>query len=184
MSYHESSHSSGSPYDSDMGAEDFVMKHCKFAEESLKSSAAQLPSQKSKVHKNEIISLNQGRNRNNSKMDQHEEQKTPSNHTDEQMEDYDSHSDHESAEVGSGSDHTLDYFASQADDELNSSDDDGENGEKRLGRQHNSLKELMAVEFAKAHKLKIEEDMKVIHERHVKLMREMDLNYKMIEQET
>lgn len=42
----------------------------------------------------------------------------------------------------------------------------------------------MAVEFAKAHKLKIEEDMKVIHERHVKLMREMDLNYKMIEQET
>lgn len=50
--------------------------------------------------------------------------------------------------------------------------------------QHNSLKELMAVEFAKAHKLKIEEDMKVIHERHVKLMREMDLNYKMIEQET
>ena len=48
----------------------------------------------------------------------------------------------------------------------------------------NSLKELVAVEFAKALKLKIEEDMKNIHERHVKLMREMDQNYKMIEQET
>lgn len=88
---------------------------------------------------------------------------------------------HESAEdvLDDGSD-SLDNFANQADDEFDSSDDDGEN---RLGKV-NSLKELMAVEFAKAHKLKIEEDMKVIHERHVKLMREMDLNYKMIEQET
>jgi hypothetical protein len=88
---------------------------------------------------------------------------------------------HESAEdvLEDGSD-SLDNFANQADDEFDSSDDDGEN---RLGKV-NSLKELMAVEFAKAHKLKIEEDMKVIHERHVKLMREMDLNYKMIEQET
>jgi len=85
---------------------------------------------------------------------------------------------HESAEdvLDDGSD-SLDNFANQADDEFDSSDDDGEN---RLGKV-NSLKELMAVEFAKAHKLKIEEDMKVIHERHVKLMREMDLNYKMIE---
>lgn len=37
MSYH-SSQSSGSPYDSDLGAEDFVMKHCKFADESFKLS--------------------------------------------------------------------------------------------------------------------------------------------------
>jgi hypothetical protein len=40
------------------------------------------------------------------------------------------------------------------------------------------------IEFAKAHIAKIEEDMKRMHERHVKLMREMDNNYKMIEQET
>ena len=40
------------------------------------------------------------------------------------------------------------------------------------------------MEFAKAHIAKIEEDMKRMHERHVKLMREMDNNYKMIEQET
>ena len=32
MSYQDSS---GSAYDSDLGAEDFVMKHCKFAEESF-----------------------------------------------------------------------------------------------------------------------------------------------------
>jgi hypothetical protein len=44
--------------------------------------------------------------------------------------------------------------------------------------------ELVPVEFAKAHIAKIEEDMKRMHERHVKLMREMDNNYKMIEQET
>lgn len=76
---------------------------------------------------------------------------------------------------------SLDNFAHQADDEFDSSDD-----EERMGKKghQNSLKELVAVEFAKAHKLKIEEDMKNIHERHVKLMREMDQNYKMIEQET
>lgn len=42
----------------------------------------------------------------------------------------------------------------------------------------------MPIEFAKAHIAKIEEDMKNMHERHVKLMREMDQNYKMIEKET
>ena len=46
------------------------------------------------------------------------------------------------------------------------------------------VKELVPVEFAKAHILAIEEDMKRMHERHVKLMREMDKNYKIIEKET
>ena len=40
------------------------------------------------------------------------------------------------------------------------------------------------VEFAKIHMQKIEEDMYKMHERHVKLMREMDENYKEIEKET
>ncbi len=40
------------------------------------------------------------------------------------------------------------------------------------------------VEFAKSHMQKIEEDMYKMHERHVRLMREMDENYKMIEHET
>ncbi len=43
---------------------------------------------------------------------------------------------------------------------------------------------MVPIEFAKAHIAKIEEDMKHMHERHVKLMREMDSNYKMIEKET
>jgi hypothetical protein len=43
---------------------------------------------------------------------------------------------------------------------------------------------LMPIEFAKEHIIKIEEDMKKMHERHVKLMREMDQNYKRIEEET
>lgn len=42
----------------------------------------------------------------------------------------------------------------------------------------------MPVEFAKQHILKVEEDMKKLHDRHVKLMREMDENYNLIEQET
>lgn len=42
----------------------------------------------------------------------------------------------------------------------------------------------MPIKFAKEHIIKIEEDMKKMHERHVRLMREMDENYKMIEQET
>ncbi len=40
------------------------------------------------------------------------------------------------------------------------------------------------IEFAKTHMHKIETDMKKMHERHVKLMREMDENYQMIEKET
>ena len=42
----------------------------------------------------------------------------------------------------------------------------------------------MPIEFAKAHIGRIEEDMKRMHERHVNLMREMDTNYKLIEEET
>jgi len=88
---------------------------------------------------------------------------------------------------------SLNNFAHQADDEFDSSEEDhdlngggshnkmgiGLGGKK--GGHHNSLKELVPVEFAKAHIMKIEEDMKNMHERHVKLMREMDQNYKMIE---
>ena len=43
---------------------------------------------------------------------------------------------------------------------------------------------LMPLQFAKEHIIKIEEDMKKMHDRHVRLMREMDENYKLIEQET
>jgi hypothetical protein len=45
-------------------------------------------------------------------------------------------------------------------------------------------RKLIPMEFAKRHIIKMEEDMKIMHERHVKLMREMDENYTMIEQET
>jgi len=68
----------------------------------------------------------------------------------------------------------LDEFRDQADDEFESSEDEFTNGGM-------AGKELVPVEFAKAHIMKIEEDMKKMHERHVKLMREMDTNYKMIE---
>ena len=47
-----------------------------------------------------------------------------------------------------------------------------------------SIQNLVPIEFAKAHIAKIEQDMENMHERHVKLMREMDENYKMIEKET
>ena len=40
------------------------------------------------------------------------------------------------------------------------------------------------LEFAHAHINRIEDDMKHMHERHVNLLREMDTNYKLIEQET
>jgi hypothetical protein len=43
---------------------------------------------------------------------------------------------------------------------------------------------LVPLEFAKEHIQRIEQDMKTMHERHVNLMREMDTNYKLIEQET
>lgn len=46
------------------------------------------------------------------------------------------------------------------------------------------MQNLVPIEFAKAHIARIEDDMKHMHERHVKLMREMDSNYKMIEKET
>ena len=53
------------------------------------------------------------------------------------------------------------------------------NGSKGSRASH-----LLPIQFAKEHIMKIEEDMKKMHERHVKLMREMDENYKLIEQET
>ena len=43
---------------------------------------------------------------------------------------------------------------------------------------------FVPLEFAKAHILKIEEDMRKMHERHVKLMADMEDNYQMIEHET
>lgn len=44
-----------------------------------------------------------------------------------------------------------------------------------------SNRKFVPIEFAKQHILKIEEDMKKMHDRHVKLMREMDENYNLIE---
>ena len=43
---------------------------------------------------------------------------------------------------------------------------------------------LVPLEFAKQHIARIEQDMQMMHDRHVTLMREMDTNYKMIEEET
>ena len=45
-------------------------------------------------------------------------------------------------------------------------------------------KSVVPLEFARQHIQRIEQDMKQMHERHVSLMREMDTNYKLIEQET
>ena len=83
----------------------------------------------------------------------------------------------------------------EADDEHDSDENDpeeyasdGYGGEDPLGGDdlplQDSVANLVPIEFAKAHIAKIEEDMKNMHERHVKLMREMDQNYKMIEKET
>ena len=76
------------------------------------------------------------------------------------------------------------------DDDDDEMDDDGEHqsderdsDEDGLETQ-DSVQNMVPIEFAKAHIAKIEEDMKHMHERHVKLMREMDSNYKMIEKET
>lgn len=44
--------------------------------------------------------------------------------------------------------------------------------------------QLIPIEFAKNHIHQIEEDMKFMHERHAKLIREMDDNYNKIEEET
>ena len=43
---------------------------------------------------------------------------------------------------------------------------------------------MLPIQFARDHILKIEEDMKRMHDRHVWLMREMDENYRLIEKET
>jgi hypothetical protein len=55
---------------------------------------------------------------------------------------------------------------------------------KHDSSQTNSQHQLVPLEFAKQHIKKIEEDMKNMHERHEKLMRAMEENYNMIEQET
>ena len=72
---------------------------------------------------------------------------------------------------------------------LDPMDDDeemeGEHEEDEEGLEtQDSVQNMVPIEFAKAHIAKIEDDMKTMHERHVKLMREMDSNYKMIEKET
>jgi len=63
------------------------------------------------------------------------------------------------------------------------SDVEGSSNSDGLETQ-DSVQNMVPIEFAKAHIARIEEDMKTMHERHVKLMREMDSNYKMIEKET
>jgi hypothetical protein len=55
---------------------------------------------------------------------------------------------------------------------------------RRPSQRQNSNRRFIPIEFAKQHILKIEEDMKKMHDRHVKLMREMDENYRLIETET
>ena len=70
-------------------------------------------------------------------------------------------------------------------DDEDDEDDDGEHEEDEDGLEtQDSVQNMVPIEFAKAHIAKIEDDMKHMHERHVKLMREMDQNYKMIEKET
>ena len=54
-------------------------------------------------------------------------------------------------------------------------------GSQGYNSQQNRASHLMPIQFAKEHIIKIEEDMKKMHERHVRLMREMDENYKLIE---
>ena len=72
----------------------------------------------------------------------------------------------------------------QSDEEDDDCEDgDSEEDEDGLETQ-DSVQNMVPIEFAKAHIAKIEDDMKHMHERHVKLMREMDSNYKMIEKET
>ena len=61
------------------------------------------------------------------------------------------------------------------------SDHSNTDAPSRLGP---SGRKFVPVEFAKQHILKVEEDMKKLHDRHIKLMREMDENYNLIEQET
>lgn len=41
-------------------------------------------------------------------------------------------------------------------------------------QSHSRESHLLPIQFAKEHIIKIEDDMKKMHERHVKLMREMD----------
>ena len=71
----------------------------------------------------------------------------------------------------------------QSDEEDDCEEGDSEEDEDGLETQ-DSVQNMVPIEFAKAHIAKIEDDMKHMHERHVKLMREMDSNYKMIEKET
>lgn len=94
-------------------------------------------------------------------------------------------------EEKSGEESSLDNFHDEADDGIDEgergSDDESDFGdddeEVISGRQRQaaSNRRFIPIEFAKQHILKIEEDMKKMHERHVKLMREMDENYRLIE---
>ena len=54
---------------------------------------------------------------------------------------------------------------------------------KKRGRPSGNRR-FIPLEFAKSHIVKIEDDMRKMHERHVKLMGDMDENYRMIEHET
>eukprot|EP00347_Sterkiella_histriomuscorum_P020786 403336463 len=63
----------------------------------------------------------------------------------------------------------------------NSDDDSNYHG---ISKSQRSNRRVIPIEFAKKHIQKIEEDMQRMHERHVKLLREMDENYKLIEKET
>ena len=70
--------------------------------------------------------------------------------------------------------------ANEEESDFTDSDIEGNYG-RNSKRGQNSNRRLIPIEFAKEHIQKIEEDMKRMHERHVKLMREMDENYRLIE---
>lgn len=83
----------------------------------------------------------------------------------------------------SGDSHTSSYTGS--DDSLIFHDDpDNEGGDFNMvlqGSPSSRPNHMLPIQFAKEHINKIEEDMKKMHDRHVRLMREMDENYKLIE---
>jgi hypothetical protein len=67
-------------------------------------------------------------------------------------------------------------------EDFEDSDFDSDLASNRKKSELNSARRrFIPIEFAKQHILKIEEDMKKMHDRHVKLMREMDENYRLIE---
>ena len=70
---------------------------------------------------------------------------------------------------------TPEEYGDEEDSEYDDEEEEEEEEEMIDSRHH--------VEFAKKHMQKIEEDMHRMHERHERLTREMDENYKLIEQE-